>query len=148
MLYEDAFLRLKRVFRFDNWRPEDTNVAKEALELQNGYKIEATYRPTTWMEVRVYKGDEGVLSFLARDSGLESMGSRNPVLTGAREVKLQPLGIGLVEERKHALRYSIDESDNMDILGVQLIEWIEDSVKAGKLQPLDLSIKFPLLPNK
>lgn len=145
--YQDSWIKIRSLFP---WTVEAEKPRKMAGEIkfQNGYRIEATYMPLDWVEVRVYKGDEGVLSFVMRDSGLESLGSRNPSLAlGATEVKLGKLSISLQGELR-ALSYPIEQSDNMDILGVQLVEWLWSSVNVGELKPLDLSVKFPLLPQE
>lgn len=144
---QDAWVRLKNLFP---WTLEDENSkeVKRQLELQDGYQIDARYLPTNWLEIVVYKENEGVLSFVMRESGLQSIGSRNPSLVfGSGEVKLGGFGIGLIRELQ-TLHYTIDQSRNMDILGFQLVEWLESSVKGGELMPLDVSIKFPLLPQK
>ena len=147
ILYQDAWRRINQLFAW-TLGDEKSRKMEGRIELQDGYKIEAKYLPTTWMEVRVSKEDEGVLSFVMRESGLGSIRSRNPSLSfGKREVKLVPFGIGL-EGELQAVSYPIEQSENMDILGVRLVEWLEGSVKAGKLKPLDVSVKFPLLPQK
>ena len=146
-LYQVAWIHIKSLFP---WTLGDKRPRRMEgrVELQDGYRIEATYLPSTSMEVRVSKEGLGVLSFVMRDSGLEAIGSRTPSLAlGSREVELAPFGIGPEGEFK-ALNYPIGQSGNMDILGIQLAGWLESSVKAGELKPLDLSVKFPLLPQK
>jgi len=145
--YSDAWGRIKNIFP---WVVEDEqyNWMGAKLELQNGYLVKARYLPDTWMEIEIIKEKKGVLSFVMRETGLESIGLRNPSLAlGNGEVKLSSFGIG-PKGGLMALDYLIEQSENMDNLGAKLVEWLEDSVGAGSLRPLDLSVKFPLLPRE
>ena len=145
-LYRSVWERTKSLF---GWTGKETdNVLEETVELRNGYRLEATFRPDTWMEVRIFKGDQGALSFVMRDTGLQSIGSRNPVLVGPSVgVKLGKFGIGL-EREPQAVNYPIEQSEEMDRLGIYLSDWLWNSVQIKELMPIDLSIKFPLLPSK
>ncbi|MCJ7805738.1 hypothetical protein MUP46_03805 [Patescibacteria group bacterium] len=90
-----------------------------------------------------------VLSFVMRDTGLESLAFMAPSLVlGGQEVKLGSFGIGL-EGSLTAVDYELGKSDNMDILGIQLVDWIERSVNEYRLlKPLDIRVKLPLLPQE
>lgn len=145
-IYQSVWERMKSGFGWTG--KEALNIIEETIELRNGYRLKATFRPDTWMEIRVLKGDEGALSFVMRDTGLQSIGSRNPVLVGlGAEVKLGHFGIGL-EGELQAVQYPIEQSDEMDKLGIHLADWIWNSVQMGELLPIDLSVKFPLLPSR
>ena len=144
--YQDAFSRLIKLYGFDQ---EDAQGVERVIDFPDGYHIWADYKGPTWMQIRVTLGQTKVLSFVMRGSGLESVGFMTPSLViGENETKLGKIGIGLREERLHAVNYGLEESDNMDRLGIQLVDWIVRSDEDRVLKPLDIGIKLPLLPQE
>lgn len=146
IFYDDAYLRVKKLFQLEEVQAGPYEEDR-SIKLEDGYEIHASYRAPAYLRIRVEKWGEGALTFVMRESGLENVESMTPALElGRREVQLRPFAVGR-EGGMTSLQHPPEENDNMDIIGIQLVEWLEKSVKEGKLSPLDLSIKFPLLPS-
>lgn len=143
--YQDAFSRIKKLYGFSQGESDIERV----IEFVDGYRIWADYRGRDWMAVRVTSGEDKILSFTLRDSGLESITFHSPVLAlGDHEVQLDKVGMGYKAERLFAVGYEFAESDNLAILGIELIDWIESSDKDRRPRPLDLSIKLRHFPQE